>query len=118
MNIFTTVLVDFFQKHLPARLGQMAKIVIRNAQTAHQPNSVGYKVLPDRFQAFREEWERLLMQQMVLRLSVPGRLLGSAGRLAGEDQPRRLGLNAMRGNRPWQMARRRHPERFPAGAAA
>jgi hypothetical protein len=65
MTIFTTVLVDFFQKHLPARLGQMAKIVIRNAQTAHQPNSVGYKILPDRFQAFRVEWGRLLMQQMV-----------------------------------------------------
>ncbi len=65
MNIFTTVLIDFFQKHLPARLGQMAKITIRNARTAHQPNSVSYKVLPDRFQAFREEWERLLMQQMV-----------------------------------------------------
>jgi hypothetical protein len=65
MTIFTTVLVDFFQKHLPSRLGQMAKIVIRKARTAHQPNSVGYKVLPDRFQPFREEWERLLMQQMV-----------------------------------------------------
>ena len=65
MTIFTTVLVDFFQKHLPARLGQMAKITIRNAQTARQPNSVAYKVLPDRFQAFRVEWERLLMQQMV-----------------------------------------------------
>jgi hypothetical protein len=65
MNIFTTVLVDFFQKHLPARLGQMARIAVRNARTAYQPNSVGYKVLPDRFQAFREEWERLLMQQMV-----------------------------------------------------
>jgi hypothetical protein len=65
MTLFTTVLVDFFQKHLPSRLGQMAKIAIRNAQTARQPNSVGYKVLPDRFQAFREAWERLLMQQMV-----------------------------------------------------
>ena len=65
MTIFTTVLVDFFQKHLPERLSQMAKIAVRNARTAYQPNSVPYKVLPDRFQAFREEWERLLMQQMV-----------------------------------------------------
>ncbi|HEX3594546.1 MAG TPA: hypothetical protein VHU80_05575, partial [Polyangiaceae bacterium] len=38
---------------------------VRNAHTARQPNSVGYKVLPDSFQAFRVEWERLLMQQMV-----------------------------------------------------
>jgi hypothetical protein len=65
MTIFTTVLVDFFQTHLPSRLAQMAKIAIRNAHTARQPNSVGYKVLPDCFQAFRVEWERLLMQQMV-----------------------------------------------------
>jgi hypothetical protein len=65
MNIFTTVLVDFFQKHLPTRLEQMAKVTIKNAHTAQQPNSVSYKILPDRFQAFREEWERLLMQQMV-----------------------------------------------------
>jgi len=65
MTIFTTVLVDFFQKYLPSRLEQMAKVTIRTARTAHQPNSVSYKVLPDRFQAFREEWERLLMQQMV-----------------------------------------------------
>lgn len=65
MMIFTTVLVDFFQKHLPPRLEQMAKVTIRNAATARQRNSVGYKILPDRFQAFREEWERLLMEQMV-----------------------------------------------------
>ncbi|HVU00503.1 MAG TPA: hypothetical protein VHE30_02085 [Polyangiaceae bacterium] len=65
MTIFTSVLVDFFQNHLSARLEQMARISIKNARTAHQPNSVGYKIMPDRFQAFREEWERLLMQQMV-----------------------------------------------------
>lgn len=65
MTIFTTVLVEFFQKFLPTRLEQMAKVTIRSARTAHQPNSVSYKIQPDRFQAFREEWERLLMQQMV-----------------------------------------------------
>jgi hypothetical protein len=65
MTIFTTVLVEFFQKHLATRLEQMSKLAIKNAHTATQPNSVSYKILPDRFQAFREEWERLLMQQMV-----------------------------------------------------
>ncbi len=65
MTIFTGVLVDFFQHHLPPRLEQMAKVTIRNSGAAQQPNSVSYKILPDRFQAFREEWERLLMQQMV-----------------------------------------------------
>lgn len=65
MTIFTTVLVGFFQKYLPTRLEQMAKVAVRNSLTARQPNSVPYKILPDRFQPFREEWERLLMQQMV-----------------------------------------------------
>jgi hypothetical protein len=65
MTIFTTVLIDFFREHLPSRIEQMAKVTIRNARTAQQPNSVGYKVLPDCFQAFREAWERVLMQQMV-----------------------------------------------------
>jgi hypothetical protein len=65
LTIFTTVLVDFFQKFLPSRLEQMAKVTIRSARTAHQPNSVSYKILPDCFLAFREEWERLLIQQMV-----------------------------------------------------
>ena len=65
MTLFATVLVDFFQVYLPARLEQIARIVIRNARTASQSNSLSYKVQPDRFQAFREEWERLLMQQMV-----------------------------------------------------
>jgi hypothetical protein len=65
MTVFSGVLLDFFHKHLPPRLEQMAKITIRNAATATQPNSVSYKILPDRFEAFRAEWERLLMQQMV-----------------------------------------------------
>jgi hypothetical protein len=65
MTLFASVLVDFFQVYLPSRLEQIARIVIRNARTASQSNSVSYKVQPDRFQAFREEWERLLMQQMV-----------------------------------------------------
>src|SRR6185312_12915755 len=65
MTLFTTVLIDFFRTHLPPRIEQMAKITIRSAQTAHQPNSIAYKVLPDRFQAFRESFERVLIQQMV-----------------------------------------------------
>ncbi len=65
MNIFTTVLMDFFQKFLPTRLEQMARVTIRNSRTAQQSNSVSYKILPEGFQAFREEWERLLIQQMV-----------------------------------------------------
>jgi hypothetical protein len=65
MTIYTAVLIDFVQKHLPPRLEQMARVTIRNAGSAHQANSVGYKVLPDNFPRFRQEWERIFMQQMV-----------------------------------------------------
>lgn len=65
MTIYTAVLGDFFQKHLPPRLEQMGKVTIRVAKSARRPNSVAYKVLSDAFGDFRAEWERLFMQQMV-----------------------------------------------------
>lgn len=65
MTIFTAVLSEFLRKHLPPRLPQMAKLTIRAAKTAERPGSVGYKVQADAFDAFRGEWERLLMEQMV-----------------------------------------------------
>jgi hypothetical protein len=65
MSTFTEVLVDFFKTHLPPRLEQMARVTIRNAKTALQPDSVPYKIRPERFQAFRTEWERVLMTQMI-----------------------------------------------------
>jgi hypothetical protein len=65
MTIYTSVLGDFLQKHLPPRLEQMGKVTIRVCKSARRPNSVGYKVLADAFADFRAEWERLFMQQMV-----------------------------------------------------
>jgi hypothetical protein len=65
MSVFTDVLVDFFKKHLPPRLEQMAKITVRNAKTARQADSVPYKIRPERFAAFRTEWERVMMTQMI-----------------------------------------------------
>jgi hypothetical protein len=65
MTIYTAVLGDFLQKHLPPRLEQMGKVTIRVSRAARRPNSVGYKVLSDAFGDFRAEWERLFMQQMV-----------------------------------------------------
>jgi hypothetical protein len=65
MHIYTAVLTDFLQHHVPPRVEQMAKLTIKNARTARRENSVGYKVLADAFPQFRSEWERLLMQQMV-----------------------------------------------------
>jgi hypothetical protein len=65
MTIFSAVLMDFMQQHLPPRVEQMAKVTLRAARTAEAPHAVGYKILSDQFPAFRAEWERLLMQQMV-----------------------------------------------------
>ena len=65
MTTYTAVIADFVNKHLPPRVEQMAKATLRVAKTASQPNSVSYKVLSDRFPAFRAQWEQLFMQQMV-----------------------------------------------------
>ena len=65
MAIFTAVLSDFLTIHLPPRVEQMAKLTVRSAQTARHPNSVAYKVRPEAFPAFRGEWERIMMLQMV-----------------------------------------------------
>lgn len=65
MDVFTDVLGEFFRGHLRARLPQMAKITVARAATATQPNSVPYKIRTDRFTAFRTEWERVLMTQMI-----------------------------------------------------
>lgn len=65
MTIYTGVVSDFVHKHLPPRIEQLAKVTLRVAKTAQQPNSVSYKILSDRFPAFRAQWEQLFMQQMV-----------------------------------------------------
>jgi hypothetical protein len=65
MTIYAGVVSDFLQKHLPPRLDQIAKIVVRSARTARRPHSVPYKILVDAFPEFRNEWERVFMEQMV-----------------------------------------------------
>ncbi len=65
MTIFTGVLLEFLQQHLPPRAEAMARNTIRAAHTARGANAVGYKVQADCFPDFRVEWERLLMQLMV-----------------------------------------------------
>jgi hypothetical protein len=65
MTLFAAVVSEFLQKHLPPRLDQMARLVIRSSNAAKRGNSVPYKVLVDAFGDFRAEWERVFMQQMV-----------------------------------------------------
>ncbi|MEB2314214.1 MAG: hypothetical protein OZ928_20405 [Polyangiaceae bacterium] len=65
MTIFTGVLFEFLQQHIPPRAEAMARNTVRAARTARRANSVAYKVQADCFPEFRGEWERLLMQMMV-----------------------------------------------------
>ncbi len=65
MQVFVQVLTDFLTSHLPPRVEQMARLTIRHAQTSRQPNSLGHKIRADRFAEFRQQWERLMMEQMV-----------------------------------------------------
>lgn len=65
MTVYTNVVSHFFRDHIPPRIEQMAKITIRNAQTANQPYSVPYKIHPERFNQFRGAWERVFMSQMI-----------------------------------------------------
>lgn len=65
MNIFTSVLVDFCQQHMPPRVAAMAKNTVRASDTASQPDSVGYKIHSNRFPSFRNQWERVFLEQMV-----------------------------------------------------
>jgi hypothetical protein len=65
MTIYSTVLMEFLQQQLPPRVEQMAKLTIKHAQTGHHGHAVAYKVLSEQFPAFRIEWERIFMEQMV-----------------------------------------------------
>jgi hypothetical protein len=65
MTIYAGVLSDFLQKHLPPRIDQISKVVLRSARTARRQTSVPYKILVDAFPEFRGEWERVFMEQMV-----------------------------------------------------
>lgn len=65
LTVYAAVVSEFLRDYLPPRLETMARNTVRAAATARRPNSVGYKVLADAFPAFREQWERVFMEQMV-----------------------------------------------------
>jgi hypothetical protein len=65
MTLYAAVVSDFLRDYLPPRVEAMAKNTVRAGETARDPNSVGYKVQAHQFPAFREQWERVFMEQMV-----------------------------------------------------
>lgn len=65
MAIYTSVLTEFLEEHLPPRLEDMAAHTVRAAKTAHHPGSLPYKLPAESFPEFRREWERAFVEQMV-----------------------------------------------------
>jgi len=65
MSIYTSVLTEFLEEHLPPRIEDMASHTIRSAKTAHHPGSLPYKIRAESFPEFRREWERTFVEQMV-----------------------------------------------------
>ncbi|HEY3497709.1 MAG TPA: hypothetical protein VGK73_23590 [Polyangiaceae bacterium] len=65
MTVYAAVVSEFLRDYLPPRLDVMAKNTVRSARTAERAESVGYKILAEQFPAFRVEWERVFMEQMV-----------------------------------------------------
>jgi len=65
MTIYSNVLMEFLQQHLPPRVEQIAKITIRTARTGHDTHAMAYKISSEQFPDFRGHWERIFMEQMV-----------------------------------------------------
>jgi len=82
MTIYAGVVSEFMRDYLPPRVEAMAKNTVRAAETARRPGSVGHKILADAFPAFREQWERVFMEQMV---NFCGDELGRRLAAAGSD---------------------------------
>jgi hypothetical protein len=58
-------LVEFLMRGIPPHVSRIAREVIVEAETARQANSVGYKVLPAVFPAFRQSFERRFMKVLI-----------------------------------------------------
>jgi len=65
ITIYAGVVSEFMRDYLPPRVEAMARNTVRAAETARRPSSVGHKILADAFPAFREQWERIFVEQMV-----------------------------------------------------
>jgi len=74
------VLVEFFGKHLPPALGEMAAEVVQRAHT-HEGRAFPYKIAADAFPRFRVAFERGFMVRLVSAIEDPlvARLADTAG---------------------------------------
>lgn len=70
LAIYKAVLLHFFQQVLPLELGDFAWEVIRESRVA-VGHDLGYKLTADKFDAFREVFDRKFLERLVLNVQDP-----------------------------------------------
>jgi hypothetical protein len=70
LAIYKAVLLHFFQQVLPIELGDFAWEVIRESRVA-VGHDLGYKLTADKFDAFREVFDRKFLERLVLNVQEP-----------------------------------------------
>jgi hypothetical protein len=65
LAILNEVLLDFFRKGLPPELPRIAEEVIRECGSARVEAAMGYKVLHESFESFRQAFERRFLARVV-----------------------------------------------------
>jgi hypothetical protein len=70
LAIYKAVLLHFFLEVLPLELGDLAWEVIRESRVA-VGHDLGYKLTADKFDAFREVFDRKFLERLVLNVQEP-----------------------------------------------
>lgn len=70
LAIYKAVLLHFFQEVFPLELGDFAWEVIRESRVA-VGHDLGYKLTADKFDAFREVFDRKFLERLVLNVQEP-----------------------------------------------
>ncbi|MCS6899848.1 MAG: hypothetical protein RMJ98_10845 [Myxococcales bacterium] len=65
LAILNEVLLNFFRKELPPHLPRLAEEVIQESRSARVETAMGYKVLHESFDAFRQAFERRFLSRLV-----------------------------------------------------
>ncbi len=70
LAIYKEALTKFFAVTFPAELGDFAWEVIKKSKVGHGTD-LGYKITAERFQAFRETFDRKFLEHLVLNVQEP-----------------------------------------------
>jgi hypothetical protein len=70
LRIYSEELTRFFYKDLPQGLGELCWEVIRESRVARD-HRLGYKLTADKFQAFRQTFDKKLLERLVFHVQEP-----------------------------------------------